>query len=290
MTRRDQFRFINNKGDYNIIRKGVEGGGFSDAYHWVLTAQWRWVIVSVVGYYVGLNALFGALFMAGGDCVDGATPGRFLDYFSFSVQTMSSIGYGVMSPKTDYAHMLVTVEALISLVSVAMGTGIMFAKFARPSARVVFCEKAIITPYNGTPTLMMRAANMRANRVVDAHVHVHLVLFETSLEGEEMRRIYDLELTRSRTSMFALSWTIFHPIDEDSPLYGFPLEEWEDAVTEITVSISGIDGTFNQTIFARHSYTSEDVVENARFVDVIYPQEDGSIMVDYTHFHEVERL
>ena len=142
--------------------------------------------------------------------------------------------------------------------------------------------------FDGVPTLMLRAANMRANEIVDASVNISLARFEISPEGEEMRRMRDLKLTRSRSSMFALSWTIFHPIDEDSPLFDFSLEDWDESVATVTVSISGVDGTFNQTIYARHTYSASDIVKGERFVDVITPREDGVIEIDYAKFHDTE--
>lgn len=282
-------RFISRKGEFNVARKGRHRGSGVDGYHWMLVSPWRWTLLAIVIYYVGLNVLFAFLFMLGGDCITGARPGNFLDYFSFSVQTMSSIGYGVMSPRTDYAHVMVAVEALVGLVSIAMATGIMFAKFSRPTARIAFSEKAIIAPFNGQPHLMFRLANMRSNEIVDATLHVAVVRAEVTEEGERISRLHELELMRSRSAMFVLSWTVFHALDENSPLHGLTLEDWLEDSVEVVVSVTGVDGTFNQTIHARHSYTAEDVHEGVRFVDVMTVRDDGIVEIDYTHFHEIER-
>lgn len=220
--------------------------------------------------------------------MENARPGSFLDAFFFSVQTMASIGYGVMHPRTTYAHTVVTIESFIGLLGLAITTGLVFARFSRPTARVLFSQVAVIIPHNGVPTLMFRAANKRGNQILEAQLQVSLLRDEISLEGEFMRRFYDLKLLRSRTSAFALSWTVMHPIDETSPLLGATTESLVEEETTITVSLTGLDETVSQTIHARHTYTAQDILWNMRFVDIVSWTPDGERYIDYTHFHDVE--
>ena len=228
--------------------------------------------------------------MAGGDSIANARPGSFADAFFFSVQTMASIGYGAMYPKTDYANMVVAIEALVGLMSLAMATGLMFARFSRPTAKVLFSKIAVIVPYNGKPTLMFRTANERHNQIFEAEMHVSLVRDEASIEGVVMRRFYDLKLVRKQTPIFALTWTGMHIIDETSPLYGETAETLHHSNIEIIVILTGMDETVAQTIHTRHSYLADEIHWNHRFVDILVTMPDGKRLIDYTRFHDVVKL
>jgi inward rectifier potassium channel len=258
-----------------------------DPYHLLLTVRWPMFLLLIASAYIGINALFAWAYLIGGDNIANARPGSFADSFFFSVQTFASIGYGAMTPKTFYANILVTFEAWVELLSLAVITGLAFARFSRPAARVLFSEVAVITPYQGVPTLMFRAANQRQNQVLEAQMLVYLMLNEISDEGHRMRRIYDLNLTRNRTPSFVLTWTAMHPIDEQSPLYGISQESLRKAQATFVVSLSGIDETVNQTIYARHVYAAQDIRENHRLVDIFSETPEGDREIDYTKFHDV---
>jgi len=192
-----------------------------------------------------------------------------------------------MYPKTDYANVLVTIEALVGLMGLAMGTGLMFARFSRPTARVLFSGVAIIAPLNGVPTLMFRAANERRNQILEAQMGVSLLRNEVTAEGESMRRFYDLKLLRSQTRNFSLTWTVMHQIDESSPLYGETPESLAETETDIVITLTGLDETVSQTVHARHYYMTEEILWNMRFVDILSRKPDGRRMIDYTRFHDV---
>ena len=163
-----------------------------------------------------------------------------------------------------------------------------FAKFSRPTARVTFSDAAVITDFDGQRTLMFRVANMRGNQVVDASMTVMLARFEVTAEGERFRRFYELELMRNKTSMFALTWSAIHVIDEHSPLHNLREEQdWRDGDAEVLVSLSGIDGTLGQTINARHSYTFDEIALGSRLANVIDVREDGILEVDFSRFHDI---
>ncbi|HEY9643022.1 MAG TPA: ion channel, partial [Coleofasciculaceae cyanobacterium] len=219
--------------------------------------------------------------------IANAKPGSFLDAFFFSVQTLASIGYGAMYPQTVYANSVVTVEAMMGLVSVAVLTGLAFARFSRPTARILFSQVAVITPHEGVPTLMFRTANQRQNQILEAQMRVYLMRDEITAEGERMRRFHDLRLLRNQTPSFTLSWSIMHPIDEYSPLYGMTVESLAQTKATIVVSLSGLDETVAQVITARHTYAAQDLMWNSRFVDIFYETSEGHRYLDYSYFHQV---
>lgn len=228
--------------------------------------------------------------MAGGNCLENARPGSFLDAFFFSVQTMATIGYGAVYPRTLYANIIVTTEVLVGLLGFAMATGLMFAKFSRPTARVLFSSVATVAPFNGMATLMFRVANERRNQILEAQVQANLVRNEVTKEGQSMRRFHDLNLVRNRTPIFSLTWTVMHTIDETSPLYGATVDSLAEAQAEIVITLTGIDETVSQTIHTRHSFPTQKILWNMRFVDILSRTQDGRVSVDYNHFHDVVHI
>lgn len=283
-------RFLDQDGNFNIKRRGMPKAFLNDLYHWLITIRWLKFFGMVVVVYLGINVAFACLYLLGGDCVVGARSGSFADMFFFSVQTLSTIGYGGLSPKTPYANVIVTIEAFMGMVVTALLTGLVFAKFSLPTARVAFSNNAIIREFDGKRSLVFRMANLRTNQIVDATLTVLLAQYEFFENGERFRRLYDLKLSRRRTSMFALSWTAIHIIDEDSPLLDLDVDDWRANEIELVVSLSGVDGTFGHTIQARHSYTLEDMLFDMAFVDMVTPMDDGYIEIDYRPFHQVKPL
>jgi inward rectifier potassium channel len=283
-------RYVNLKGSSNIVQIGNPKNHWGDLYHLLLTLSWSRLIGLLGLSYIALNTLFALAFLAGGDGIVNAHPGSFGDAFFFSVQTMASIGYGAMYPHTLYANLIVTIESMLGLFWLTMATGLMFARFSRPTARVIFSQAAVIAPYNGMPTLMFRAANQRSNQILEAEMHLSIIQNVVTAEGEFMRRFFDLKLERSRTSIFALTWTALHPIDPDSPLYGMTPQDLADSEAELLVTMTGTDGTFSQTIHARHSYIPSELFWDMRLADIITQTEDGRRAIDYRKFHEIEPL
>lgn len=217
-----------------------------------------------------------------------STEGSFADAFFFSVQTFGAIGYGYMYSQGLWGNAVVVVEAFVSLLFIAVLTGIVFAKFARPHARVLFSQNALIERRDGVPTLTFRVANERGNDVVEASLRVSVLKTEISKEGKRLRRFHDLALARQSTPVFILSWQVFHAIDEASPLHGMSVEDMIEGDVRITVALTGLDGTFAQTIHARHMYWADQILQDHRFVDVIESHEDGSVTMDYRKFHLIE--
>lgn len=286
-NRQKSVRLVDLRGDFNVVQLASDPSRWNDLYHLLLTLPWSYFMGLLVLTYVGLNTLFALAFLLGGGGIANARPGAFSDAFFFSVQTMASIGYGAMYPTTPYANLIVTIEAIIGVLWLAIATGLMFARFARPTARVLFSQVAVIAPHNGVPTLMLRAANQRGNQILEAQMRVTLVRNVVTSEGEFMRRFFDLTLERSQTPIFALTWLVFHAIDETSPLVGMTPELFAETESEIVVTLTGIDETFSQTIHTRHSYIPNEIFWNMRFADILTKTSDGRRAVNYDRFHEV---
>jgi inward rectifier potassium channel len=261
---------------------------WSDIYHVLLTISW-WQFLGLISLiYLLINILFAFAYLASENAIANAHPHSFIDAFSFSVQTMATIGYGAMYPNNLYAHILVTIEVLIGLLSLTMATSLMFARFSRPTARVLFSNVAVTCPYNTIPTLMFRVANLRNNWIVEAQVRVSLLLpEETSAEGSKMRRLYDLPLIRSESPFLALTWVIMHPINEDSPLFNLSEEIFVQGEYQLFITLTGLDATLSQTIYARHIYFSHEVKWNHRFIDVVKVRSDGSRYIEDDKFHDI---
>ncbi|WP_026103954.1 ion channel [Anabaena sp. PCC 7108] len=274
-------------GQFEIIGMGAWHSYWRDPYHLLLTIPWVGFLILICVFYVAINALFASAYWLGGDCIANAQPGSFADAFFFSVQTLASIGYGAMYPKTTYANIIVTIEAMIGVVGIAVMTGLAFARFSRPTARVIFSRVAVITPHQGVPTLAFRTANQRRNMILEAQMRMYLMRDEITVEGYSMRRIYDLKLLRHQTPNFSLSWLVMHIIDESSPLYGMTAELLTQTNSLLMVSVSGIDETVAQVVHARHSYSANQILWNRRFVDIMHHTPDGHRYVDYNHFHDV---
>ncbi|MEP7119356.1 MAG: ion channel [Byssovorax sp.] len=270
-----------------VVKIGLEKRSFDDIYHYLMEASWARLFVIIAAIYLTTNALFAGLYVLSGDSIAGAEKGSFFDAFFFSVQTLSTVGYGVMSPKGLLGGTLVTLEAFVGLLGMAMASGLMFSKFARPTARVLFSSKVIITTRNGKPCLVMRMANGRGNEIVEATLRVSILKPEITAEGERMRRFHDLILTRSQTPLFTLTWMVIHEINESSPLFGETDASLRAMSVRMIVTLTGIDSTFAQTVHARTSYYAEDFVWGGRFIDVTSQLADGRLQVDYTKFNEV---
>jgi inward rectifier potassium channel len=257
-----------------------------DVYHQMLTMPWTWFFGVQAAAYLFFNAVFALFYLASPGSVANARPGSFGDAFFFSVQTMATIGYGVMAPQTLYANILVTAEALLGMASFAVAAGLIFARFSQPTARILFSRVAVVTAFNGVPTLMFRCANERRNQIFEAQVHVDFARQETSAEGWALRRSFELALARNRNPQFSLSWTVMHPIDAQSPLYGIDPDLLASQEAAIVVTLTGIDETLSQTVFARTSYRADEILWGRKFADILSETEAGETLVDYRRFHD----
>ena len=241
----------------------------------------------VIGIYFVLNFAFACLFFALPESLSGHESITFFDSFFFSIQTFSTIGYGVLSPHSLPANFLVSIEAITSLIYSALVTGLVFAKFSIPRAHILFSEKAIIKKMDGVDTLLFRMGNSRGNDIADAEVSVAVLTDYVTPEGDSYRKIQDLTLNRTRTPFFRLSWTVMHTVTPESPLY--PLATRGDATfAALVITVHGHDSTFNSQVYARHTYNPGDILVNHAFEDVLFQQPDGTWYVNYELFHTVK--
>ncbi|MBV9994823.1 MAG: hypothetical protein JO127_06385 [Caulobacteraceae bacterium] len=283
---RPAFVRVTNESPEGVVFRGANREGWRDAYHHLLTMPlWRFMAIMAAGY-IAINVVFACAYLLTGG-LQGARPGSFADAFFFSVQTLGTLGYGAVWPRGLGANLVVTVETFVGLFNLAIATGLLFARISRPTARVMFSRVAVITDFEGAPTLMFRAANQRRNRIVEAEVTLSLLRDIVTPEGHSVRRFVDLPVLRSRSPIFYLSWQIMHRIDQASPLFGETAETLAGQPLEVVVVLKGLDETFAQTIHARTSYAPDEIVWGRRFVDIFEVSPEGRRVIDYTHFHDV---
>lgn len=274
----------------SAVRIGAGRRPLSDLYYDLMRRPWRWLIGALTLAYLLINLGFAVLYSFDPYGFAGSTRVDFGEAFYFSVQTFATIGYGAIAPKSVFANLLVTVEALTGIMYTALATGLVFAKFSRPSARVTFSRNMIVNVRNGQPVLQFRLANTRGNELVEASIRVTVLKSEVSAEGHQMRRLYELRLDRTSSPLFSLSWLVMHVIDETSPLFGENEASLAADEALFIVTLTGIDGTFAQSVHARHLYEFHDVLWDHRFVDIIAPHSPGRLQMDLSKIHDVVRV
>jgi len=274
-------------GNREIEARGLAGGFWSDLYYRSMTVSWPGFFAGAAAIFLALNGGFALVYFLGDNPVANAVPGRFLDLLYFSIETLATVGYGDMHPQTDYGHLIATVEIFTGMSFLAVMTGLVFSRFSRPRARFVFARYPIVAQHDGQPTLMVRVANARHNTISGATARLWLIRGEQSAEGEYFRRYYELDLRRSENPVFALSWTIFHPIDESSPLHGSGPDELAKAEALLVLTISGLDDNSAQQLNARRSYSQDHIRWQHRYVDISSSADDGRLIIDYGKFHDV---
>jgi inward rectifier potassium channel len=277
-------------GRYNFLIQGLSGNVLRDLFHHFMTIGWPRLFATLAGFFLSFDLLFGLLYHLAPGCIANLNPPGFAGAFFFSVETFATVGYGDMHPQTLYGHLVAMVEIFAGLMSLALITGIMFARFSRPRARFLFTRNAVVRPIDGQTTFVVRAANERQNIVQDASAQLRLLYDDTTAEGMSLRRIVDLPLVRSQHPMFALGWTIMHVIDEASPLRSETAQSLRAKDATFILSVTGTDDTTGQVLSARTEYTSEDIHWNAAFPDLLEEAEDGTLYVDYSRFDRVEPL
>ncbi len=283
-------RLINRDGRVQVERLGFKKHLLSDFFHMILKAKWGVVVAIVLVVFLLLNCGFAGLYLLTPNSIENARPDSFVDAFFFSVQTMATIGYGYMHPKGIFANFLATVEALLGLLGFALASALMFAKFSRPTAKIVFSEHALISVRNQKPILIFRLANERNNQIIEASMNLTMMKTEMTLEGERLRTFHDLKLLRSRTPVFALTWQVVHVIDENSPLFGLDKNSLALLEPEFVVTFSGVDDTYSQNVYVRHSYLFDEILWGRRFEDIFSRNERGLGVIDFKKFHQSREL
>jgi len=276
-------------GQVEFVKVNTDAWRWRDVYRWLLGLNWPRFAAFVATLYIGLNLLFAALYSLQQDSIAGSTGGHwFFDCFFFSVQTLATVGYGHMYPQTLYGHVVTTIEIMSGIFLLAVMTGLIFVRFSRPIARVVFSQSIVIAPLNGRPTLMVRVGNENQHSMVEAEFRIMFSRDEPLLEGGDFRYFYVLKLHFDRLTVFPAALTLRHTIDEKSPLFGATPESLEASRVLLLVSVVGIDPVIAAPVQIQKDYSWNDVRFGERFVDIYTELEPGRLSVDYGRLHETE--
>ena len=281
-------RLLNRDGSFNVERRGLPRLYAINLYQELINLSWPRFIVTVLCFYVTVNFLFSLVYLAIGVRhlvgMDLSTPmSRFWESFFFSAQTLTTVGYGRISPAGFVTSMVAAFESLAGLMGFALATGLLYARFSRPQARMLFSRNALISPYRDGTALMFRVANGRKNEMIETEIQVSL----SKALPDGTRRFFELPLERSSINFFPLSWTIVHPIDADSPLYGMKAEDFRQA-GEFFIQMKSFDDVFSQTLYIRSSYRFEEVVYGAKFTFIFGRNQAGATTIDLHRLDEFE--
>lgn len=292
VTRQAGARFLNRDGSFNVRRYGLSRLQSISMFHSMLTISWlRFYSIVVAGYFA-VNLLFAtAYYLCGPQALqissDYFLPHRFVECFFFSIQTFTTIGYGRVAPVGIPANILVSIEALTGLLGFAFATGLSFARFSRPAARIIFSKNAIVAPYRGGRAFEFRTINARKSQLIEVDIKVFLSRLER--RGSDVtRRFHELELERQHVSFFPLNWTVVHPLNSKSPLNDVTPQSLLDSEAEFLILLTGIEETFAQQVHSRSSYKAHEVVFDHRFADMYLKTPDGTLAVDIHRLHEIE--
>ena len=275
-------------GQVEFVKVNTDAWKWRDVYRWLLALRWPQFAAFVGALYVGLNLLFAFLYSLGENSIAGATSHWFLDCFFFSVQTLATVGYGHMYPQTLYGHIVNTAEIMTGVFLLAVMTGLIFVRFSRPIARVVFSRSIVIAPLNRKPTLMVRIGNENHHSMVEAKFRIMYSRDQQLAEGGDFRYFYDLKLHFDQLTVFPAALTLRHEIDEKSPLFGATSESLEAERALFFVSVVGIDPVIAAAVQTQKDYTGRDVRFGERFVEIYTEHGGGKLTVDYGRLHDTE--
>jgi inward rectifier potassium channel len=286
---------LNKDGSVNIKRKGLATFNTADTYHTLITMSWPKFWLVVLSGYLITNLIFASIYvMIGSESLDGASAhngmSHFLDSFFFSAQTISTVGYGHISPKGVTANSVAAFESMMGLLAFALATGLLYGRFSKPSAKIIYSENILVSPYreNGQG-LMFRLANIRRNVLIDLFVEV-IFSYNEIVNGEPVRRFFPLKLERRNVSLLTLNWTVVHPLNEDSPMIDMTDEELVSAEASISVLLKAFDDTFSQTVHSRAAYQANDIVRGAKFAPMFNRDNDGRIVLDMSKINVYNKV
>jgi inward rectifier potassium channel len=274
-------------GNREIETRGLHQGFWTDLYHRAMSVYWPTFFGSAALVFIVLNAFFAFLYFLGDHPVANVGSDSILELFFFSIETLATVGFGDMHPQTYYAHVIATVEIFTGMSFLAVMTGLIFARFSRPRARFVFADHPVVAVHQGNPTLMIRIANARDNAISQATARLWLIRLEHTAEGYELRRYHEMKLDRNEHPMFTLSWTIFHVIDQTSPLFEMSADDLVVSDAALVLNVSGVDDSSLQHLYARALYAHQDIRWKHRYRDITSISTEGRLLIDYTVFHDV---
>lgn len=272
-TSSQRSRLINKDGSFNIDRIELSNWSSTSMFHSLIRMPWKQFNLIVFAYFVIINLIFATLYYISGidglRGVDATTEfDKFIEAFFFSTQTLSTVGFGRLSPESYMISSIAAIESLVGLLGFALATGLLYGRFSRPTARMLFSRNAIIAPFREGNAFQFRVANkMHNSQITDMNCRVSVAKFEIE-NGNKIRRFRPLELEVPNILFFPMTWTINHPIDENSPLYGMSMQDMKDADVEFLIHLNGFDDTFSQNVSTRHSYTHEELIYGAKWISV----------------------
>jgi inward rectifier potassium channel len=274
--------------DFEFSKIGADTFDLTDPYHLALTAPWPYFTLGVFGFYGIINLAFAGLYLAQPGCVANARPGSIADAFFFSIETLATVGYGVMAPATVYGHVVATAEIITGMAFTAIMTGLIFVRFSKPKARILYSENVVITRHNGRPHLIIRIGNRRNTMLTNTVARVHVLLPETTREGQTYRQVYELRLVRASAPIFPLTLVILHEIDEHSPLQRYDLKTIAGSDIRILLSLEARDPGLAAMVYDLKTYRASDILYGRRFVDTIQSSDEGGIIADLTKINLTE--
>ncbi len=275
-------------GQVEFLKVNTERWDWRDAYQWLLALSWPRFALFIAAIYVAINLIFAALYSLDGNCIAYLQPGSFVDAFFFSVQTLATVGYGHMYPQTLYGHVVTTLEIISGMFGLAVMTGLIFVRFSRPTARILFSKSIVIAPFNGRPALMLRIANLRQRSLVEAEFRIMFSRNQEIVEDDSYRYFYALKLDFERMIVFPAALTLRHTIDEHSPLFGATPQSLEASNATFVASVVGIETVIPAAVQTQQNYTWRDVRFGERFVEIYSELKEGQITVDYGRIHHTE--
>lgn len=286
---------LNKNGTVNVKRKGLSLFNTADNYHTLIKMSWgRFWLIILSGYLVtnlffaSIYVLIGTDSLYGGDSQNGV--GRFMDAFFFSAQTISTVGYGHISPRGLVANSVAAIESMLGLLAFALATGLLYGRFSKPSAKIVYSSQMLVSPYNEAGKgLMFRISNLRRNVLIDLDVEV-IFSYNEMVGDKAVRKFFPLELERNKVSILTLNWTIVHPLDENSPLADITPDDLEKTQASFSVLLKAFDDTFSQTVHSRTAYQYSDMVWGAKFIQMFDRDEDGRIVLDMSKISEFKQV
>jgi inward rectifier potassium channel len=275
-------------GQFEFVKLNAKKFDWRDTYHFILTLSWPGFAGLIFGIYLLINLVFAALYLLNPHAIAAMRPGSFLDAFFFSVETLATVGYGHMYPESFYGHLIAMLEIIAGMFGLAVITGLIFVRFSRPTARIHFSKVAVIAPFDGVPSLMIRVANLRHQAMVEPQFRMILLRNFITAEGEEVRRFRSLQLEFDHLIAFPTVLTVRHRISEESPLFGMTREDFQQQDIRIVTSIVGIDTVIVAPVQSFGDYNYDQIEWNRRFVEIYDQNEEGEWTVDYGRIDETE--